>query len=233
MISKNLPAYLYQQYQYDDTTEDLQAFFTAYNNTSQENLDRLNNLNLPNYTTKTGNMLDWVAEGIYGFTRPVLPRGAVITKGLYNNNLLDTLAYDEAKKTSPSSFYETTDDIFKRCITWNFYKGDGFQFDIQWLKRRVARFLAGTNGTDPQLGETYQVSVTFDSEFVVTINILPGVNIQGGGSLLNTFDFNEVPFDAPTVYASLIPTDLAPILESAINAGVLQLPFGYTFNVTY
>jgi len=50
MVTTLLPAYLYQEYSYDDTTEYLQAFFTAYNELSQSYLDTINALNLPDYT---------------------------------------------------------------------------------------------------------------------------------------------------------------------------------------
>jgi len=230
MISKILPSYLYQQYNGDP---DLEAFFTAYNELSQSNLDKINTLNLPIYTTKSGVLLEWVALGLYGFTRPVLPKGDYFDKGVYNTIHLNEVPYNQNVRIAPTDFYQVTDDIFKRCITWNFYKGDGFQFTINWLKRRVARFLSGVNGVSHNIDETYQISVTMDAMDVVTIRIAPGVSIKKGGALLDSFDLNEVPLNAPTLYTPLIPTDLAPILESAIKAGVLQLPIGYTYNVTF
>ena len=75
MISKILPSYLYTQYNGDP---DLEAFFTAYNELSQSNLDKINTLNLPIYTTKSGVLLEWVALGLYGFTRPVLPKWIIL-----------------------------------------------------------------------------------------------------------------------------------------------------------
>jgi hypothetical protein len=230
MLTQIIPSYLYQQY-YDDA--DLQAFVSAYNTLAQDYLDWFNNLNLPIYTKQSGASLDWVAQGIYGLKRPVLPEGGYTYKGVYNTPQLDELPFNQNVKIAPQNFYITTDDIFQRCITWNFYKGDGYQFNTTWLKRRVARFLAGVHGTDPQLGETYQISVTFAANNVVNIHILPGVSIQKGGSLLDTFDLDTVTFNAETIFAALIPTTLAPILQSALNAGVLETPFQYTFNVTY
>ena len=230
MLATIIPSYLYQQY-YDDS--DLQAFVSSYNTLAQEYLDWFNNLNLPIYTKQYGTSLDWVALGLYGLVRPTLPQGSYIRLGEYDSVPYDTLSYDTEKLISPTSFYITTDDIFKRIITWNFYKGDGYQFNTHWLKRRIARFLAGVNGTDPQLGETYQISVRFAANNVINIHIYPGVSIQKGGSLLDTFDLDTVTFNAETIFAALIPTALAPILQSALNAGVLEVPFQYTFNVTY
>lgn len=230
MITQIIPSYLYQQY-YDDS--DLQAFVSSYNTLAQEYLDWFNNLNLPIYTKQSGVSLDWVAQGIYGLERPILPEGGYSYKGVYNTPQLDELPFNQNVKIAPQNFYLTTDDIFQRCITWNFYKGDGYQFNTYWLKRRIARFLAGVNGTDPQLGETYQISVRFAANNVINIHIYPGVSIQKGGSLLDTFDLDTVTFNAETIFAALIPTALAPILQSALNAGVLEVPFQYTFNVTY
>lgn len=204
MIRNILPSYLYQQYNNDP---DLLAFFTAYNTLSQSNLDQTNDLNLPIYTTKSGLMLDWVALGIYGFTRPVLPKGDYLSKGVYNTNELNDLPYNENVTIAPSEFYQTTDDIFKRIITWNFYKGDGYQFTIPWLKRRIERFLNGTNGVSPLISNTYEVSVTFDPIEYDQVNI-------------------AIDPTAPNIA-------YAPIFESALNSGALQFPFGYTFTVTY
>jgi len=230
MLTKIIPSYLYQQYN-DDS--DLQSFVSAYNTLSQQYLDWFNQLNLPIYTKQSGASLDWVAKGIYGLTRPVLPEGGYIDKGVYNTDYLNTLPFNQNIRIAPNSYYVTTDDIFQRCITWNFYKGDGYQFNVTWLKRRIARFLSGVNGTDPFLQQTYQISVTFTSNNVVNIHIYSGINSKKGNSLLDNFELNQVPLNAESQYISLIPVDLAPILKSGINSGVLQVPFQYNFNVTY
>lgn len=224
-------SYLYQQYSYDDTTQYLTPFFDAYNKTSQDNLDRINNLNLPIYWGLSGKLLDWVALSLYGFERPVLPKGSSRTLGLYNANEINNFSYNEEYIEAPQTFYETTDDIFKRIITWNFYKGDGQQFDIQWLKRRVVRFLVG--GANPKIDEHWQVSVTFPLPGEVLIGIRNGISLGEGGSLFNTFEFDQTPLNTNTKLIPLIPTDLAPVLASAVNAGVLQLPVGFTYTVVY
>lgn len=224
-------SYLYQQYQGNDTTADVESFFTAYNGFSQTNLDRTNNLNLPIYWGLSGNLLDWVANSLYGYTRPVLPKGSYKQLGLYNENLLNTLEYNEEGLQAPQTFYETTDDIFKRCLTWNFYKGDGQQFDIQWLKRRVIRFLIG--GANPKIDEHWQVSVTFPNPGEVLISLDQGISLGQDGSLFNTFEFDQRPMNTATKLVSLVPIDLAPILQAAINAEVLQLPVGFTYTVVY
>jgi hypothetical protein len=201
MRTNIIPSYLYQEY-YDD--EDLQAFILAYNTLAQEYLDWFNNLDLPIYTKQTGATLDWVALGLYGLIRPTLPLGDYKRYGSYDTVPYDTLAYDAEKIVPPPSYYLTTDDIFKRIITWNFYKGDGYHFNITWLKRRIQRFLQGTNGFLPILTDTYQISVTFGSGNTVNIDIATGGLTQ-----------------------------FAAIMESAINAGALELPFQYNYNVTY
>ena len=204
MIEKILPSYLYQQYSYDDTTQYLQAFFDAYNELSQTNLDTINALNLPNYTTKTGALLDLVGNGIYGIPRPTFSIGTYFYLGQYNTVSYDTLAYNKEEIIPPSEYYVTDDDIYKRIITWNYFEGDGNQFNITWLKRRIQRFLQGANGYLPVLDNTYQISITFEPYNVVNINIATG---------------------GLTAYAE--------ILDAGIQSGVLQTPFQYTYTVTY
>lgn len=204
MIIQNLPAYLYQQYSFDPTTDDLQAFFTAYNNSSQTNLDTINNLNLPIYTNPiiTGVLLDWVALGIYGVQRPALSAGSGFSPlGVYDTVPLDTTAYTQNISSSPATFYTVTDDYFKRILTWNFYKGDGFQYTTNWLKRRVQRFIYGVNGTAPLIDNTYNISVTYTSGSAITIHV------------------------------SNLP--ISPILNAGIQDGVLNVPFQYNYTITY
>jgi hypothetical protein len=176
----------------------LQAFFTAYNNESQTRLNATNNLNLPIYTEQNAPLLDWTAYGIYGVIRPSLGSPTKFSPlGVYDTVPYNTLAYSQDVETSPSNYYLVNDDIFKRILTWNFYKGDGFQYNTQWLKRRVKRFLLGVNGIDFPIDNTYNISVAYSSGNTVTIT---------------------VPNYAVT-----------PIFESALQSGVLNLPFEYNY----
>ena len=138
MIKQTLPAYLYQQYQPD---ANLEAFFDAYNTFSQQNLNQLNNLNLPIYQNLSGTFLDWVAYGIYGQQRPSIGTPTQFSPiGVYDTLPYNVSAYTQDFEIAPTNYYVVTDDIFKRILTWNFYKGDGFQFNTPWLKRRIKQF---------------------------------------------------------------------------------------------
>jgi hypothetical protein len=168
MLTQTLPAYPYEQYA-DDS--DIQAFFTAYNNISNTNLTTINNLNLPIYTGLSGLLLDWVADNLYGYKRPTLPVGSTFSnQGVYNTIPYDTEAYNQDLENNPNTFYTVTDDYFQRILTWNLYRGDGFQFTCNWLKRRVKRFLYGQNGKDFTIDNTYEISVAY-SGAVITITI--------------------------------------------------------------
>jgi hypothetical protein len=59
-------------------------------------------------------------------------------------------------------------------MTWRLYRGDGKTFNLNWLKRRIVRFLNGPNGTDPVIDNTYAVSAFYATRFQVDI-ILPAV----------------------------------------------------------
>ena len=229
MITQQLPSYPYQQYSDD---ENVSAFFTAYNELSQTNLDTVNSVELPIFLNQSGALLDWCATGIYGIPRQNIPFSNPQIAGLINTFELNTEVLNKYKLIQNSNVYQATDLIYQRIIQWNTFKGDGFNFTIPWLKKRVQRFLTGAIFPD----QTYQISVRFTSSTAVTISIHPYITTLVGGSLYNENDYNELGISFNTsVTNNVVLTDifLAPILQAAINnaSGILQLPFQYTFTV--
>jgi hypothetical protein len=170
-VTEVISAYPYFQYQLD---EHVGAFFSAYNDYAQAYLTYLTGLNLPIYTSGVivGPLLDWVATGLYGYPRPALPNGrGIAAKGPPNTATLNGFAPNVAVAGVYPSYTATTDDTYKRCLTWKLYNGDGHQFGLRWLKRRINRFLNGTNGTDVPNDSTYGVSVQTTGFKVWTITL--------------------------------------------------------------
>jgi hypothetical protein len=172
-LTNTIPMYLYEQYR-DDA--DLRAFVAAHNGLIQQYIDLFNQIELPVYTNPMiqGALLDWVAAGLYGMTRPVLFSGRNNFLGPYNTATLNTLAFNETKRVGASNVTVTNDDIFKRIMTWRLYRGDGKTFNVKWLKRRIVRFLNGPNGTAPVIDNTYNVSVSFAANRTINV-VLPNV----------------------------------------------------------
>lgn len=157
---KIIPAYPFIQYNDD---EDVVAFFDAYNEIAQRYLDAFNALQLPCWTSQliTGWLLDWIAQGIYGQLRPALQITKEQTqKGDYNTIEYNTIPYATISNYVAGQYSYLSDDLFKRVLTWNFYKNDGFQFSVPWFKRRIARFIRGKDGIDPPVDETFDISIT-------------------------------------------------------------------------
>ena len=162
-----IPAYLYQQYQNDPA---LPAFVSAFNSIAQGYLNWFNQNPLGLYTSPgiSGPLLDWIAAGVYGLDRPVLASQTSEESAGYDSSTYNTVPYNFLSYSASGTSQQATDDIFKRSMTWNLYKGDGQYFTIQWLKNRVARFLHGPNGTDCAVLD-YQPSVTISGKtFTVT-----------------------------------------------------------------
>lgn len=199
-----LPSYLYVQYNDDQYC---QAQRDAFNTIAQQFLNWFNEVPLGVYTNAniSGALLDWVAQGLYGIIRPSLPYGSISTIGPLNTWPLSSVALNTTSTTGSVTLFTTTDDIFKRIITWHFFKGDGQQFSIPWLKRRIMRFLIGTNGTAPNIDRTYQVSVVFDVDAANVITI----TWSGPVSQYN-----------------------AQIFQAAVQSGAVELPFQFTWSVT-
>ena len=230
-LLKVIPSYLYQEYNDDD---DLQAFVDSQNEITQGDVDWFVNINLPVYTSPSiaGPLLDLVAFGIYGMTRPALPSGTNRNIGPYNTWLYNQIAYNQLKVIGNQDYVATSDDIFKRILTWQLYKGDGKVFNIRWLKRRIMRFLFGANGTDPPAVTTYPISVTFGPANQVNINIGLGTRTVTGGALYNAFAYNQTAYNQLNSFytpAPGIPT--AAILKEAILSGAVELPFQFSYTV--
>ena len=169
-LTQIIPSYLYQQYSDEDS---LIAFVNSYNQMTQSYLDWFNAISLPDYTGPpiVSNLLDWVGQGIYGMKRPILTSGSVLGTGPLNTWELNVQTLNAYTTTFSGTTYATSDDAYKRVLTWWHYKGDGFIFSIQWLKNRVYRFLYGLNGVDVNCGDTKTIGVALTSVNTVTITI--------------------------------------------------------------
>jgi len=164
-----IPAYPYQQYA-DDA--DIQAFFAAYNSLAQGYLDWYNSTFLGLYTSVaiSGSLLDWTASGIYGIARPVLATSSITTDGGWDADPYNTISWNGFNVTASGTAAIADDDIYKRVLTWILYRGDGKQMTVQWLRRRVARFVYGANGSDIDIGLIQNVNITMASG-AVTITV--------------------------------------------------------------
>lgn len=231
-LSQTIPSYLYKQY---DDDADLQAFVASFNALAQIYTDWFTDTSLPVYTGLSGQLLDWVARGLYGITRPILSSGRFSSVGPLNTYALNAWPLDKLRLVGPKNIANTSDDIFQRILTWNFYKGDGTRFNIRWLKRRIMRFLVGANGSAPNIGETYAVSLTFGANGLVSIRLSTVVRAITGGAIFGRFALNQfVPYNEMTTVQlpgpNVLPNE--DILKEAIDSGVLQLPFQFSWSIT-
>jgi len=230
-LTATIPSYLYQQYNSDDS---LQAFVNAYNGITQGYVDWFANTNLPVYTGDPigGSLLDWVAQGLYGMSRPVLTSGVSYLQGAVNTWTPNGVVINSLTAIAPSTFTPATDDVFKRVITWHFYKGDGKVFNVRWLKRRVNRFLYGYNGTDVDNDQTYRISVLFGLSGNVTITITSGRVYLVRAANPNGFALNTAaPNSINTAFVAYPPIPYAQTFKEAVENNLLEFPFQFTFSV--
>lgn len=231
-LTKIIPSYLYQEYNDDAACA---AFVSAYNSLAQGYVDWFVGTPLPVYSDPSisGSLLNWVAAGLYGMIRPTLSSGRNRRRGPYNTWAFNTIPFNISKIIGPTNITVTTDDVFKRILTWNLYRGDGNAFSIRWLKRRIMRFLTGPNGSAPNVDNTSPISVTTGSG-IIAIAINVGTRSVLGGALYNRFGFNRMAYNRLLTQFVPGPTQLplVNVLKEAIESGVLQLPFQYQFVVS-
>jgi hypothetical protein len=92
--------------------------------------------------------------------------------------MFNQLPFNGRKVVNQSEQVVVSDDLFKRIMTWNFYKGDGYYFTIPWLKRRIMRFLTGVDGVDVVNDQRWSISVLFSGSGA-SISIIKGYrNLQ-------------------------------------------------------
>ena len=253
-LQKTIKSYLYSQYTNDDN---LAAFVTSYNALTQAYLDWFNSASLPVYTLQQGSLLDWIANNLYGLDRPLLPNGHNHDIGEFNTYELNTIEFNQQIEIGPQTFYQTTDDVFQRIMTWALYKGDGKVPSIKWLKRRVMRFLVGENGTgglpmpsgiimsldsfgEPvywptwyNIDNTYQISIIFAGN-EATIRIVAGVRHEYAGAIFNTFELNGEGAEFNSMFSTFTEYGqfaMAPIFQAVVEAGAIELPGPYSWAV--
>jgi hypothetical protein len=230
-LTENLPSYLYQEYSDDDN---LQGFVLAQNEIQQAFLDWFNSLNLPIYTNDpiNGLLLDWVAGGLYGFLRPILSAENARFMAPYNTYAYNTIAYNKRENLMPQIFNLANDDIFRRIITWHFYKGDGKYFNVRWLKRRVMQFCTGVNGIWINPADTHQISVSFGVGNDAEITLLSHATHLIKSSAYNTGMFNTYAYNSYlTSIQHFAPLPNGIIFKEAVDEGILEMPFQMSWTV--
>lgn len=229
-LAQIIPSYCYFQFA-DDTS--VQAFISSYNAITQSYLSWFINTPLSVYTSPSisGPLLDWTAQSIYGYARPFLITGAVYGKvtGGYGFAAMGISAYGVRRgKITPGTAISVSDDVYKRALTWQNYLGDGKQMSVQWLKRRIARFLYGANGSDVPINNLQNISIA-------TTSI-----VLSGGFYGSRGYFGDVAFGMKNVYATtkkqisiILPnTPLSATLDLLIDGGFLAIPFQANLQIT-
>jgi hypothetical protein len=246
-----IPSYLYQEYTPDN---DLQAFVAAFNSMQQDIIDTFNGLNLPIYTQDpvSSALLDWVGQGVYGYKRPYIyiinntPLGPLNTYTFNPEQNVGPIPINMIFWTQPQGVGLSDDDLYRRCLTWHISKREGKYFNVEWLKKRVAKFCYGENGTQPNIDQTYQISVTFGIGFEVTIRFVLYVRTVIGGAICNMFGCNGtaailgmiaspnnvIPLN--TIFSTLVTLPDVPYMQQfkeAVQCNVLELPFQFQYVV--
>lgn len=224
-LAQAVAAYLYDEYS-DDS--DLQAFIAAYNALAQGYIDWFNTTPLGFYTSPniTGQLLDWTAEGIYGIKRPVISSLLTRTIGSMNSQPMNVVAMNQHTILRGGTAQVASDDIYKRVLTWILYRGDGMQSSIIWLRKRVARFIYGANGSDVPLSDTLNVGIIRPNlPAVGALNSIP-MNTRA----MNT-RASRNKMAAHTLEIVLPSSTISQQFVNLLQQGYLPVPFQVTFRV--
>lgn len=231
MLDDIIKSYPYTQYNDD---ENITAFFSAYNKMAEEIYTWMKDANLPVFSGgyNAGDQLKWIARGIYGVKPPVLVSGLTLNFGPFNTIAFNTLPFNKREVVNKSEQVVASDDLFKRVMTWNFYKGDGFEFTIPWLKRRIMRFIVGADGLDIENDQHWSISVLFSGDGA-SVSIVKGYRKLTESSLYNAQTFNSRAFNQKTsVLIKSNEYEFASLFKQAFDSGLLHMPFYQPVSVT-
>ncbi|EAA1780501.1 hypothetical protein P2T82_004380 [Salmonella enterica] len=231
MLEDIIRSYLYTQYNDDDN---IRAFVAAYNTMAKNIYDWMRSANLPIFIGgyNAGDQLRWIARGIYGVKPPVLASGRHLVIGAFNTCTFNTVPFNTRRVINQSEQVVVSDDLFKRIMTWNFYKGDGFYFTIPWLKRRIMRFLTGVNGVDVVNDQHWSISVLFSGSGA-SVSIIKGFRKLTDSSVYNTQTFNSRAYNQKTsVLIKSNEYEYASLFKQAFDSGLLHMPFYQPVSVT-
>jgi hypothetical protein len=153
------------------------TIFKAYNDLATQLSMWIYGTPVPVYISDsiTGDLLDLVALGMYDIVRPNVNLSATDYVAGYNSSEYNITEYNNPTEKVDKPSFLLSDDYFKRLLTWVAYKGDGMIPSVPWLKRRIIRFLCGTNGTANDIFVTNYVSVrlrAFNEEMVYDVTLL-------------------------------------------------------------
>ncbi|HGB3977742.1 TPA: hypothetical protein ACIVFE_002553 [Salmonella enterica subsp. diarizonae serovar 50:k:z35] len=231
MLEDIIRSYLYTQYNDDDN---IRAFVTAYNTMAKNIYDWMRSANLPIFVGgyNAGDQLRWIARGIYGVKPPVLASDRRLVIGAFNTFTFNTVPFNTRRVINQSEQVVVSDDLFKRIMTWNFYKGDGFYFTIPWLKRRIMRFITGVNGVDVVNDQHWSISVLFSGSGA-SVSIIKGFRKLTDSSVYNTQTFNSRAYNQKTsVLIKSNEYEYASMFKQAFDSGLLHMPFYQPVSVT-
>lgn len=220
-----VPTYVYSQFADDP---DIQAFFAGLNTTAQGYIDWFNQTPLSVYTSPNinGPLLDWIGQGIYDISRPVISTLMSRSYGAYNTLPYNASSYRTRKHVNSGTAQTANDDIYKRVLTWYTYLGDGRQMSIMWLRRRVARFLFGANGADIPVDYLPQVSIARSSTGFYGAFAGTTYNMHAYGSR----KIKRNP-SARSLTITIPAGQNSQTFQSLVNESYLALPFQVRFTV--
>lgn len=217
MLDQISAAYLYEEYADDP---DLQAFIAAYNAGQQTMQGWFWSNILAYWPGLQGDILEWCGEGIYGLPKTSVATAASQALGPLNTEVLNSATLNSFVP-SAQTVYALSGDMYQRILTWHLYRGDGRNFSIRWLKRRIVRFLLGTNGLDPQPElPGFTVGCENTQAISVAFSLVSGSN-------LCTVTINQTLL---SLLATIAPNVLS-VFSAAFEGGSLELPLQYSYEV--
>lgn len=145
--------------------------------------------------------------------------------GVYNTIEYNAIAYNQFKEKATTKTQYMSDDFFRRILLWNFYKDDGFQFSIPWLKKRIFRFFRCVMGNGLDYVNRYDFIDPLRKGFSPDLRDYK-ISVDKG---VFTIMINPLAYD---MGSNSEHPEWFEFFKICIEQRLVNLPFQYQFNVS-
>jgi hypothetical protein len=162
MLDKLSNPYAYNHFY---ANNDIKAMSLTLDAELQDINQQLLDANLPIFTSKEGEWLDYIAWSLYGLKRPTIALGRITPQiGTIGYFPMISFGFLGFKQVVLPQSELISDDCFKRMLIWHTFVGDGWFFNLDFFKRKIKRFIQ--DDMHGVVDNTFDISINLNNKII-------------------------------------------------------------------